>query len=171
MIESDLGKTLEGTQVHEPKLMQTDQDANVITFAEALRTERRRMDLTQEELAVRLETSQQNVAAWEAGKSLPRPELQKALVEVFGPHSAIAALPPRGQIPRGVSSLREEASTQGTALQLSVGLVKPIPLPTGMHPAVAQSLACLTAFVATGATQLNLVHAAINLLEAASTTP
>ena len=45
MIESDLGKTLEGTQVHEPKLMQTDQDANVITFAEALRTERRRRPL------------------------------------------------------------------------------------------------------------------------------
>ncbi len=76
------------------------------TFAKALRAERRRMELTQGELADKIGTSQQNVAAWEASKSLPRPELHDALVGVFGKHSVIAALPPRGEIPGGDEILR-----------------------------------------------------------------
>jgi DNA-binding XRE family transcriptional regulator len=76
------------------------------TFAKALRAERRRMELTQGELADKIGTSQQNVAAWEASKSLPRPELHEELVKVFGKHSVIAALPPRGEIPGGDEILR-----------------------------------------------------------------
>lgn len=75
------------------------------TFAKALRAERQRLELTQTQLADKIGTSQQNVAAWEAGKSLPRPEVFDALVEVVGRHSVIAALPPRGEIPGGTELL------------------------------------------------------------------
>ena len=74
------------------------QDRSSTTFAKAVRAERKRLQMTQDQLAVAVGTTQQNVAGWEAGKSLPRPETFDRLVETFGPHSVVAALPPRGEI-------------------------------------------------------------------------
>ncbi len=73
-------------------------DKTTITFAKAVRAERKRLCMTQDQLALAVGTTQQNVAGWEASKSLPRPDIFDNLVEVFGPDSVVAGLPPRGQI-------------------------------------------------------------------------
>ena len=67
----------------------------VTTFGRALRFERKRLGLTQRELAQRLETSQQNVAGWEVGKALPGVEFYDAMIALFGKTSPLSALPPR----------------------------------------------------------------------------
>lgn len=68
------------------------------TFAKALRMERERLGLTQKELADKLGCAQQNVAGMENDKSLPKPDLHDKMIEVFGPNSPVAALPPRRDI-------------------------------------------------------------------------
>ena len=45
---------------------------------------REQMNITQEQLAQRLETDRSTVAKWETGKSFPRPEMLVKLTEVFG---------------------------------------------------------------------------------------
>lgn len=68
------------------------------TFGKAVYSERKRMEMTQAQLAAAVGTTQQNVAGWEKGKSLPRDDTFQRLVDLFGPHSPVAALPPRGEI-------------------------------------------------------------------------
>ena len=68
------------------------------TYGKAVRAERKLRELTQEQLAKAVGTSQQNIGGIEAGRSLPRPDLHDKLVQFFGKHSPIAALPPRDEI-------------------------------------------------------------------------
>ena len=70
----------------------------VISFHDALFAERERVGLTQTQLANALGTSQQNVASWESGRSVPRARTLARLVEYFGPNSPIARLAPKGRL-------------------------------------------------------------------------
>ena len=45
---------------------------------------RKQMNLTQEQLAQRLELDRSTVVKWETGKSFPRPDMLVKLTEVFG---------------------------------------------------------------------------------------
>jgi DNA-binding XRE family transcriptional regulator len=67
-------------------------------FARVLRAERKRLQLTQVQLAQAIGTSQQNIGGMERGLSLPRPELHDKMVELFGQHSPVANLPPRRDV-------------------------------------------------------------------------
>ena len=71
---------------------------NTPTFGNVLRGERVLRKLTQTNLADMLDTKQQTVAGWEAGKSVPGSRYHDALVEIFGRDSPIAALPKRGDM-------------------------------------------------------------------------
>ncbi|NMM13871.1 MAG: helix-turn-helix transcriptional regulator [Rhodoferax sp.] len=64
-----------------------------VTFGYALNAERKRLGITQGQLAERTNTTQQNVAGLESDKSLPRPELFSKIIEVFGRDSILATLP------------------------------------------------------------------------------
>jgi DNA-binding XRE family transcriptional regulator len=77
------------------------------TFAKALRMERERLGLTQKELAEKLGCAQQNIAGMENDKSLPKQDLHDKMIEVFGQHSPVAALPPR----RDIAELMERVSS------------------------------------------------------------
>ena len=75
------------------------------TFGKSLRLEREARQLTQTQLAVLAGTSQQNIAGMEAGRSLPKEAIFEKLVEVFGKHSSVAQLPPRGVIKLGYDTV------------------------------------------------------------------
>ncbi len=71
------------------------------TFGKSLRLARESKKLTQTQLADIVGTSQQNIAGMEAGRSLPKQAIFDKLCEVFGQHSSVAQLPPRGVIRMG----------------------------------------------------------------------
>lgn len=77
------------------------------TFGKSLRLAREAKQLTQTQLAKIVGTSQQNIAGIEAGRSLPKDDLFDKLVEVFGRHSAVAQLPPRGVIKFGYDTVED----------------------------------------------------------------
>lgn len=52
-----------------------------ISFGQVLRAERKRLGLTQDQLAERIGTSQQNVAGWEANRARPRREQLQKLID------------------------------------------------------------------------------------------
>lgn len=64
------------------------------------------MGLTQAELADKLDTSQQNVASWESGRSEPRKRNLARILEFFGPDSPVTRLAPTGRME--VPSVRRE---------------------------------------------------------------
>lgn len=68
------------------------------TFGKLLRAERKRLDLTQQELADKVGTNQQNIGGWEAGRTIPKQDARDKLLEVFGKNSPLALLPYRGEI-------------------------------------------------------------------------
>jgi len=70
-------------------------------FGDALRVERERLRLSQEQLGDMLEVSQQAVANWEAGTAIPRPERRKRLIQILGPGSELAKLMPRYEFAEG----------------------------------------------------------------------
>lgn len=116
------------------------EEETITTFGKALRAERERMGLTQKELADRVGTVQQSVGGWEAGRSLPRPEMFDKLVEVFGPHSPVAALPPRGQIVQrakyGPSPMRpfKEINESRIKRELDARLARAVEEPVRVYP-------------------------------------
>lgn len=65
------------------------------TFGELLKTDRERLQLSQEQLAERLGVSQQAVANWENGTSHPRKDRRALLLEILGPNSELTKNPPR----------------------------------------------------------------------------
>jgi transcriptional regulator with XRE-family HTH domain len=67
------------------------------TYAKALKADREDANLNQDELARRIGSKQQTVSGWEAGKSVPGPHYQAQLVEVFGKHCRVSAIPKRGE--------------------------------------------------------------------------
>lgn len=79
------------------------EEPSTTTYGAALRAERKAKGLSQFDLAKAAGTSQQNVGHWEAGRSMPRPELHDKLLAIFGEHSPLAALPPKGTINLGLS--------------------------------------------------------------------
>lgn len=81
------------------------------TFGKSLRLEREARQLTQTQLATLVGTSQQNIAGMEAGRSLPKEAIFEKLVEVFGKHSSVAQLPPRGVIKMGYDTVERIAHT------------------------------------------------------------
>jgi len=81
------------------------------TFAKALRSERKRMELTQAQLADRIGTSQQNIAGMEKGLSLPRPDLHDRMVDLFGSDSVIAALPPKRDLLLATEAIGKASAT------------------------------------------------------------
>lgn len=85
------------------------------TFAKALRSERKRMGLTQARLAEVLGTSQQNIAGMEKGLSLPRPDLHERMVDIFGNTSVIAALPPRRDLLLATEAISKASATASLA--------------------------------------------------------
>jgi DNA-binding XRE family transcriptional regulator len=70
----------------------------VTTYGKALKAERIRKELTQRQLADATGTTQQNIGGIEKGKSVPRPELHLAFLDLFGPHSPLNNASPRGAI-------------------------------------------------------------------------
>ena len=65
------------------------------TFGATLRTDRERLKMSQDQLAEMLGVSQQAVANWEAGVSMPRRERRARLLQILGPGSELATNPPR----------------------------------------------------------------------------
>lgn len=65
------------------------------TFGELLKTDRERLNMSQEQIAKMLGVSQQAVANWEAGTSHPRRERRARLLQILGPSSQLATNPPR----------------------------------------------------------------------------
>lgn len=92
-----------------------DQQEIANHFGRALRLERKRLGLTQTEVADRIGTSQQNVAGWEAGRAMPRQEMMAKVLQFFGQKSSLAQLPDRELLP---STLR---------LMQALANVKPAP--------------------------------------------
>ena len=90
------------------------------TFGRALRAERESKggDWTQKHLADLVGTTQQNIGHWESGRSLPKEDAFEKLVEIFGPDSPIAALPPRREIPSRREIPAGAARINGLAEQL-----------------------------------------------------
>ena len=70
----------------------------ITTFGKLLRQERKRKELNQTQLAELVGTTQQNIGNWEAGRNLPKQDAFDKLIEVFGKDSALALLPPKGEI-------------------------------------------------------------------------
>jgi DNA-binding XRE family transcriptional regulator len=62
----------------------------MLPFPLALRMDRQRRRLTQQELADALGTLQQSITAWERGTSVPRKQRREQIVEFFGPDSEVA---------------------------------------------------------------------------------
>lgn len=81
------------------------QNERETTFGSSLRLAREAKQLTQTQLANLVGTSQQNIAGMEAGRSLPKEAIYDKLCEVFGKHSDIAQLPPRGVIKLGYDTV------------------------------------------------------------------
>lgn len=106
------------------------------TFAKAIKLERNRLELTQTQLADAVGTTQQNVAGWERGKSLPKTPTWERLVELFGKDSIIAALPPRGEIPGGNEIMYSNRAILTAQTQAEYSHLKALPQPT---PAPAQA--------------------------------
>ncbi len=72
-------------------------NTSLTTYAKALKADREDAKLNQDELARRIGSKQQTVSGWEAGKSVPGPSYQAKLVEVFGKHCRVSAIPKRGE--------------------------------------------------------------------------
>lgn len=72
-------------------------NTHLTTYAKALKADREDANLNQDELARRIGSKQQTVSGWEAGKSVPGPAYQAKLVEVFGKHCRVSAIPKRGE--------------------------------------------------------------------------
>jgi transcriptional regulator with XRE-family HTH domain len=93
------------------------------------------MELTQTQLADAVGTTQQNVAGWEKGKSLPKQATFDRLVEVFGEHSVVAALPPRGEILLAHSAIDNAMEPAFRRTQESLGhVVMVTDVPAGVTP-------------------------------------
>lgn len=90
-------------------------------FARVLRAERKRLEMTQVQLAEAIGTSQQNIGGMERGLSLPRPELHDKMVELFGRHSPVANLPPRRDvlIPGASAEVIERASSGASSVSFN----------------------------------------------------
>lgn len=67
------------------------------TYAKALKADREDANLKQSELAKRIGSKQQTVSGWERGESVPGPTYQNKLVELFGKHCRVSAIPKRGE--------------------------------------------------------------------------
>lgn len=104
-----------------------------INFSKAVKAERLRLELTQTQLAELVGTTQQNVAGWERGKSLPKHPTWEKLCEVFGKHSIINNLPPKGEIPGGTEILL--ANQVIDRAQTNAIHALPAPSPCAMMPA------------------------------------
>lgn len=65
------------------------------TFGATLRTDRERLKMSQDQLADMLGVSQQAVANWEAGVSMPRRERRARLLQILGPGAELTRNPPR----------------------------------------------------------------------------
>ena len=113
-------------------------------MAQRIASRRKELHLSVKDTAEHLGLSVQSIYFYEKGEREPAGANLFALADLFG------------------------VSARWIVLGREDGTARPVVLPAGMHPAVAQSVACLTAYIATGATQLNLVHAAVNLLESAA---
>ena len=100
------------------------------TFAKAVKLERNRLELTQTQLADAVGTTQQNVAGWERGKSLPKTPTWERLVELFGKDSIIAALPPRGEIPGGNEIMHSNRAILTAQTKAEFSHIKSLPQPT-----------------------------------------
>jgi transcriptional regulator with XRE-family HTH domain len=115
-------------------------------IAKRIAAKRSELKLSVKDVADHLGLSAQSIYFYEKGEREPTGENLFALADLLG------------------------VSARWIVLGDEDGTAKPITLPPGLHPVVAQSLACLTAFLATGATSVNLVHAAIRLLESGEQT-
>lgn len=70
---------------------------DVKNFPEALRLSRKLKDLSQGDVGVAVGASQQTVAGWERGRSMPRRAVYAKLVELFGADSLVATFPPKDE--------------------------------------------------------------------------
>lgn len=75
----------------------TNGNTQLTTYAKALKADREDANLNQDELARRIGSKQQTVSGWESGKSVPGPAYQAKLVELFGKHCRVSAIPKRGE--------------------------------------------------------------------------
>lgn len=78
-----------------------------MSIAEIIKQAREELDMTQEDLAEKLEVSRQAVSKWELGASVPSPENLKLLEEVLG----VEFPPPEESAPE--STTPEEVSSSG----------------------------------------------------------
>lgn len=90
----------------------------VTTISLVLKAERKRLQLTQGELADKLECTQQNLSEIERGVSHPSPKLLDKMLEVFGHDSPLAYVARKGEVrpppvgPRVVISTVEPPSSR-----------------------------------------------------------
>lgn len=95
------------------------------TFGKSLRLARESKKLTQTQLADLAGTSQQNIAGMEAGRSLPKQAIFDKLCEVFGQHSSVAQLPPRGVIRMGYDVV-EDVMEKSRSIPLHTSSQQPL---------------------------------------------
>lgn len=87
----------------------------VSSFGSVLHAERKRLGLTQVELAQRLDSTQQAVGGWEAGKTAPTEKFYARMMEVFGRSSPLKNFVRRGEVvtaTNAIHSARESSRAQ-----------------------------------------------------------
>lgn len=72
-------------------------EESVTTVSKILKAERKRLGLTQGELAVKLDCTQQNLSEIERGESHPSEKLLDRMIELFGPGSPITYVGRKGE--------------------------------------------------------------------------
>lgn len=121
----------------------TSNEPSRIAMAQRIASKRNALQLSVKEVADHIGLSQQSIYLYEKGEREPSGENLFALADLLG------------------------VSARWIILGTDDGTAAPARLPPGLHPVVSESLACLNAFIATGATSTALVHAAIRVLESA----
>ena len=121
----------------------TSNEPSRIAMAQRIASKRNALQLSVKEVADHIGLSQQSIYLYEKGEREPSGENLFALADLLG------------------------VSARWIILGTDDGTAAPARLPPDLHPVVSESLACLNAFISTGATSVALVHAAIRVLESA----
>ncbi len=117
-------------------------ESTIPSMAQRIAAKRLEQRLSVKQVADYMGLSVQSIYFYEKGEREPHGENLFALADLYG------------------------VSARWLVLGVEDGTAKPTALPIGLYPTVSQSLACLSAYLTSGASDLDLVRAAVNLLEA-----
>lgn len=124
-----------------PSLDTCQLDAQASSIALRIANRRNELDLSVRQVAEHLGLSVQSIYMYEKGEREPSGANLFGLADLLG------------------------VSARWLVMGVDDGTAVPVSLPLGLHPVVSESLACLQAYLSTGASSVALVHAAIRLLE------